>query len=74
VINSTRSVITNNGRFNVTDKIELGFSSNDRTKSEILLNFFNVNTDGLSVTREIKMAEKWAELVNAKIGQFSRVI
>ena len=73
VVNSTRSVTTNNGRFNVTDKIELGFSSIDRTKPEILLNFFDVNTDGLSVTRELKMAEKWAELVNAKISQFSRV-
>lgn len=73
VVNSTRSVTTNNGRFNVTDKIELGFSSHDRTKPEILLNFFDVNTDGLSVTRELKMAEKWSELVNAKVGQFSSI-
>ena len=73
VVNSSRSVTTNNGRFNVTDKIELAFSSHDRTKPEILLNFFDVNTDGLSVTKELRMAEKWSELVNSKIGQFSRV-
>ena len=73
VINSTRSVTTNNGRFNVTDKIELAFSFQDRTKSEMLLNFFDVNTDGLSVTKELRMAEKWAELINAKINHYSLV-
>lgn len=73
VVNSSRSVTTNNGRFNVTDKIELAFSSYDRTKPEILLNFFDVSTDGLSVTKELRMAEKWSELINTKIGQFSRV-
>ncbi len=73
VINSTRSVTTNNGRFNVTDKIELAFSPQDRTKPEILLNFFDVNTDGLAVTKELRMAEKWAELINAKINHYSLV-
>ena len=73
VVNSTRSVTTNNGRFNVTDKIELAFSLHDKTKPEILLNFFDVNTDGLSVTKELRMAEKWAELINAKINHYSTI-
>jgi hypothetical protein len=72
VVNTSRSVSHNNSNTAVIDKLELAFQYQDRNRAELFLNFFDVNTDSLTVSRELHLADKWCKLVNDRIGALTK--
>jgi hypothetical protein len=68
VVPTTRSVSHQGGNFQLTDKLELTFSLHGKTQPDVAFNFFDVNTDGLMITKELRLAEKWCEMINTKVG------
>jgi len=68
VIPTTRSVTHQGRNQQVTDKLELAFMFQEKQKPDVVFNFFDVNTDGLMITKELRLAEKWCEMINTQVG------
>ena len=68
VIPTTRSVMHQGGNHQVTDKLELAFIFHEKQKPDVMFNLFDVNTDGLMITKELRLAEKWCEMINTQVG------
>lgn len=54
--------------FKAIAKIDLAFEHLDTRKAELLLEFYNADTDGGTLTGELQLAEKWQKLINYKIA------
>lgn len=64
VINSGRSVNTASGTNKVIEKLELAFTFRDKSKPETVLEFYNTDSDSLTLTGELQLTEKWNKIVN----------
>jgi len=71
IVNSARIVDNKVSSSSVTDKLELSFSYRNPKKNETLLEFYNNNTDSLTVYRELKLIEKWSGMVNESIVEIN---
>jgi hypothetical protein len=64
-INNVNSNISNKGNnYKIIEKIELVFSYQDKKLEKIALNIFNSKSEGLTVSGELQIAEKWHQLIN----------
>ena len=54
------------------DRIDLVFNNKDKSKADIVVEFFDANTDRLSLTGELQLSEKWCVLVNNKLASISK--
>jgi hypothetical protein len=72
VIHSQRNVV--NGNYSVTQKLELGLISRNRGKAEIQLEFYNLDYDSLTMTEELHLAEKWADIINTTIAKHRALV
>jgi len=68
VVPTKRSVSHQGGTFQITDKLELAFVMLGKQQPDVVFNLFDVNTDGLMITKELRLAEKWSEMINTKVG------
>lgn len=57
-----------NGQVKVIDKLELAFTPRDKQQAAIVLEFFKVDSDSLTLTGELQLAEKWTNLANVHIN------
>lgn len=64
VKNTTRTVAYNNENQHVIDKVELGFIPYDKNKNEILLEFFDADTN-MQLSGELQLVEQWFNLTNS---------
>lgn len=53
----------------MTQKLELAFSTRDKNKPVIPLEFFNADYDSLTMMDELLFAEKWSGLINAMLSK-----
>ncbi len=67
-INTNRTVKTQNQSNTVTDKLELAFTYYDKNKSNEIIEFYNNSFDGLALTDELLMVEKWEKIINTFIS------
>lgn len=67
-INTNRTVKTQNQSNTVTDKLELAFTYYDKNKSDEIIEFYNNSFDGLALTDELLMVEKWEKIINTFIS------
>lgn len=67
-INTNRTVKTQNQSNTVTDKLELAFTYYDKNKSDEIIEFYNNSFDGLALTDELLMVEKWKKIINTFIS------
>lgn len=49
---------------NVIDAISLVFHQKDKGKHSIVLDFYNLDTDGFTFYRELALAEKWDKIIS----------
>jgi hypothetical protein len=52
------------GNFIAFDRIDLVFMCKDKSKADIVVEFYNANTDRLTLTGELQLAQKWCMLIN----------
>ncbi len=64
VINSGRAVRQTVGNHQVIEKLELEFAYWDKVKTATVLEFYNTDSDSLTLTGELQLAEKWNKIVN----------
>lgn len=72
VVNSSGTLGNKDGNLMVADKLELAFSFQDKSKNEVVLEFYNVNYDSLTLTGELQLIEKWCKIFNDKISEMSK--
>jgi|APDOM4702015159_1054818.scaffolds.fasta_scaffold159574_1 hypothetical protein len=60
------------GNIKAFDRINLEFTNIDKNKSDIIVEFYNANTDRLTLTGELQLAEKWCKIANDKIASISK--
>ncbi|MBV6474386.1 MAG: hypothetical protein JPMHGGIA_02692 [Saprospiraceae bacterium] len=72
VINSSRTVSNKEGNFKVVEKLELAFSFQDKSKSEVVLEFYNADYDSLTLMGELQLVEKWCKIFNDKISEMTK--
>jgi hypothetical protein len=65
VINVTRTV--NNNGFHYIEKLELTLTYHDKNKAESILEFYNANSDSLSLNGELQLIEKWQKIISELI-------
>ncbi len=63
VKNTVRLVSANKGSQNILDRIELSLIPADKSKKEILLEFFNID-HSVQLSDELQMADQWSKLIN----------
>lgn len=64
VLNISRDAMMNEGGGKITDRIALSFENRDKTKPEKVLDLYNNTYDGLRLTGEIHLSEKWSKIAN----------
>lgn len=64
VINSGRVVSQTVGNHQVIEKLELEFAYWNKVKTATVLEFYNTDSDSLTLTGELQLAEKWNKIVN----------
>lgn len=64
VINSESTVNHTGGTHKVIEKLELTFTYRDKGKPEAVLEFYNTDSDSLTLTGELQLAEKWNKIAN----------
>ena len=69
VIESSRT----SGNIKAFDRIDLAFTYFDKNKPESIVEFYNANTDRLTLTGELQMAEKWCKIANDKITALAAI-
>lgn len=60
------------GNFIAFDRIDLVFACKDKSKADIVVEFYNANTDRLTLTGELQLAQKWCMLINNIIAALSK--
>ena len=68
LINTGRTLNEQESPIKVIDKLELAFTPRDKQQATIVLEFFKVDSDSLTLTGELQLAEKWANLTNVHIN------
>ena len=68
LINTGRTLNEQESPIKVIDKLELAFTPRDKQQTTIVLEFFKVDSDSLTLTGELQLAEKWANLANVHIN------
>lgn len=68
LINSSRTVNHKDGNYKVIDKLELAFTYWEKGKPETVLEFYNRETDSLTLTGELQLTEKWNAIANESIS------
>ena len=68
LINTGRTLNEQESPIKVIDKLELAFTPKDKQQASIVLEFFKVDSDSLTLTGELQLAEKWANLANVHIN------
>ncbi len=71
-INLSRTVDKKNGNYKVIEKLQLQLSPSDKTHAEKVLEFYDFETD-LQINWDAQLLEKWAKLINDKIGAYRPV-
>jgi hypothetical protein len=64
---TTRNSI--DGNYSLTDKIELRLAFSDKNSQEAVLEFYNLESDSLSMNGELQLAEKWYSVISGKLPQ-----
>ena len=62
---STRNSI--DGNYSSTEKVELRFTSKNRTNPEVVFELYNLEQDSLSMSGELQFAEKWQSIIGKKL-------
>ena len=60
------------GSIKAFDRIDLVFSNKDKSKADVVVEFYNANTDRLTLSGELQLAEKWCTLINNKVASLSK--
>ena len=50
-----------------TEKVELRFTSKNRTNPEVVFELYNLEQDSLSMSGELQFAEKWQSIIGKKL-------
>ncbi|MFN8348746.1 MAG: hypothetical protein U0X91_27345 [Spirosomataceae bacterium] len=48
----------------VIEKLELVFTHSERKTTETVLEFYSIDSDSLTLTGELQLAEKWCKMIN----------
>ena len=60
------------GNIKIFDRIDLVFTNKNKSKAETSIEFYNSNTDRLTLAGELQLAEKWCILINNKSVTLSK--
>ena len=60
------------GNIKAFDRIDLVFINKDKSKADQIVVFYNANSDRLTLTGELQLAEKWCVLVNNSIAAIGK--
>ena len=69
VVDTSRSIKSKDGDIKVTDKLELVLSFKTPQKDDLVLVFYDGNTDSLTMTGELQIINKWNNLVVGKLKE-----
>ena len=72
VVEVSRTSGPKEGNIKAFDRIDLVFSNKDKSKADVIVEFYNANTDRLTLTGELQLAEKWCVLINNKVASISK--
>ena len=72
VIEVSRTSGPKEGNMIAFDRIDLAFINKDKSKADVVVEFYNANTDRLTLTGELQLAEKWCVLVNNKLASINK--
>ncbi|MDD2305357.1 MAG: hypothetical protein PHP53_11720 [Prolixibacteraceae bacterium] len=72
VIEVSRTSGPKEGNAIAFDRIDLAFINKDKSKADVVVEFFDANTDRLTLTGELQLAEKWCVLVNNKLASLGK--
>ena len=72
VIEVSRTSGPKEGNVIAFDRIDLAFINKDKSKADVVVEFFDANTDRLTLTGELQLAEKWCVLINNKLASISK--
>ena len=67
-INKSNVVSNKDSNYTVVEQLGLAFTFIDKTKSDLIFEFYNIDFDGFTVTNEAILIEKWAAIANASIN------
>lgn len=67
VVNTSRTIINQSDHQKVIDKLELVFSDRDKNKPETAMVLYDANSDSLTLSGELQLAEKWCKIANDTI-------
>lgn len=68
IVNTSRTVKIQNQSNIVTDKLELIFTYYDKNKSDDIIGFYDNAFDGLALTDELLMIDKWEKTINTFVS------
>ena len=68
VVQETKTAYDELDNFRPIAKLELALEPLDKTKPDILLEFYNADADGGNLTGELQLAEKWRQLINNSVA------
>ncbi len=61
----TNKMITDKDEtYKALDKVALRFTSTDNSKPDTIIEFYNASVDGMTLSNEVIIAERWAKLLN----------
>ena len=72
VIEVSRTSGPKEGNAIAFDRIDLAFINKDKSKADVVVEFFDANTDRLTLTGELQLAQKWCVLVNNKLASIGK--
>jgi len=72
LIEASRITGPKEGNLKACDRIDLAFISYNKNTPDYIVEFYNSNTDRLTLTGELQLAEKWCEIVNIKISVLAK--
>jgi len=67
-INKSNVISNKDSNYTVVEQLGLAFTFIDKTKSDLIFEFYNIDFDGFTVTNEASLIEKWAAIANASIN------
>jgi len=62
--NVNGTISNKNSNNKIIEKIDLLFTYRDKNLAKVALNIFNSKLEGLTVSGELQIAEKWHQLIN----------
>jgi len=69
IVNTSRNIKYKGENHKVIDRLELAFTSRDKSKPEILLEFYNTDYDSATLSGELQLIEKWFKIIDGQLGQ-----